>query len=101
MIQKLSDFAREADLDLRTLLEEQRNDPVLQVVRKWIKTSDTRSQNKHDINQSKTLLSYYNKVYQLSIESDTNLLCYREPIRDTCKTDMKICIYLFFYHSFL
>ena len=33
MIQKLSDFAREADLDLQTLLEDQLNDPVLQVVR--------------------------------------------------------------------
>ena len=39
LIQKLSDFARDADLDIQTLLEEQLNDPVLQVVRKWIKTS--------------------------------------------------------------
>ena len=38
LIQKLRDFAREADSDLQTLLEEQLNDPVLPVVRK---TSDT------------------------------------------------------------
>ena len=44
LIQKLNDFAREVDLDLQTLLEEQRNYPVLRDVRKWIKTSDTRPQ---------------------------------------------------------
>ena len=92
LIQKLSDFARDADLDLQTLLEEQLNDPVLQVVRKWIKTSDTKPQELPDNNQSKALLSCYNKFEQLFIEPDTNLLCYREPIQDTCKTEMKICV---------
>ena len=65
MIQKLSDFAREADLDIQTLIEEQLNDPVLQVVRKWIKTSDTRPQKTQDINQSKALLSNNNKFEQI------------------------------------
>ena len=92
LIQKLSDFARDADLDIQTLLEEQLNDPVLQVVRKWIKTSDTRPQKTPDVNQSKALLSYYNKFEQLFIEPDTNLLCYREPIQDTCKTKIEICV---------
>ena len=92
LIKKLSDFAREADLEVQTLLEEQLNDPVLQVVRKWIKTSDTRHQRTPDLNQSKALLSYYNKFGQLFIEPDTNLLCYREPIQDICKTQMKICV---------
>ena len=64
LIQKLSNFARDADLDKKTLLEEKLNDPVLQVVRKWIKMSDTRSQKTLDINQSKALLSYYNKFEQ-------------------------------------
>ena len=92
LIQKLSDFARNADLDIQTLLEEQLNDPVLQVVRKWIKTSDKRTQKTPDINQSKALLSFYKKFEQLFIEPDTNLLCYREPIQDTCKNEMKICV---------
>ena len=92
LIQKLSDFARDADLDIQTLLEEQLNDPVLQVVRKWIKTSDTRPQKTPDINQFKALLSNYNKFEQLFIEPDTNLLCYKEPINDTCKTEMEICV---------
>ena len=94
LIQKLSDFAREADLDIQTQLEEQLNDPVLQVVRKWIKTSDTRPQRTPDNNQSKALLSYYNKFEQLFIEPDTNLLRYKEPIQDSCKTEMKFCVHL-------
>ena len=75
LLQKLSDFARDADLDIQTLLEEQLNDPVLQVVRKWIKTSDTRPQKTPDISQFKALLSFYNKFEQVFIESDTNLFC--------------------------
>ena len=92
LIQKLSDFARDADLDKQTLLEEQLNDPVLQIVRKWIKTSDTRPQKTPDNNQSKALLSYYIKFEQLFIEPDSNLLCYRDPIQDTCKTEIKNCV---------
>ena len=92
LIQELSDFARETDLDRQTLLEEQVNDPVLQVVRKRIKTSDTRPQKRPDINQFKCSLSYYNKFEYLLIEPDTNLLCYGEPIQDTSKSEMKICV---------
>ena len=92
LIQIFSDFARDADSDIQTLLEKQLNDPVSQVVRKWIKASDTRPQKTPDINQSKALLSYYNKFEQLFIEPDTNLSCYREPIQDTCKTEMKNCV---------
>ena len=51
----------------------------------------------HDINQSKALLPYYTKFEQLFIESDTNLLCYREPIQDTCKTEMKTCVHLLLF----
>ena len=105
LIQKLSEFAHDADLDIQKLLEEQLNDPVLQVIRKWMKTSDIRPQKTPDVSQSKALLSYYNKFEQLFIEPDTNLLCYREPIQDTCRTEMKICVPLSLFpsshHSFL
>ena len=59
---------------------------------KWIETSNTRPQKTPDINQSNALLSYYNKFEQLLIKHDTDLLCYREPIQDTSKTEMKICV---------
>ena len=90
MIQRLSDYAGDAHLDIQTLLEEQLNDPVLHIIRKWMKTSDIRPQKTPDINQSKALLSYYNKFEQLYIKPDTNLLCYKQPIHDTCRTEMKI-----------
>ena len=92
LIQKFSDFARDADLDIQTLLEEQLNDPILQVVRKWIKTSDTRPQKTPDINQSKALVSFHIKSEQLFTGPDTNLLCDREPIQYACKTETKICV---------
>ena len=93
LIQKLSDFANEADLDLDIQLEEHLNDPVLQVVRKWIETSDAKPQKTPDNNQSKALLSIIlQQVQQLFIEPHNNLLCYREPIQNTCKTEMKVSV---------
>ena len=92
IIQKLSDFAKEADLDIDTLVSEQINNPVLQIVRKWIKQSDKRPQKTAEVNQSKALLSYYNKYEQLYIDEETNLLCYNEPMTDSCNMEMKICV---------
>ena len=92
LIQKLSDFARWIDLDKQTFLEEQLNDPVLKVVRKWIKISVKRHRKRPDLIHSKALLSCYNKFEQLFIEPDTNLQCYKEQIQDTCKAKMKICV---------
>ena len=92
LIQKLSDFAKTADLDVTTLVEEQLNDPVLQKVRSWIKKSDKRPTKTHDINQSKALLSYFNKFEQLFIDEETNLLCYNETVQETNRTEMKICV---------
>ena len=94
LIQELSDLAREADLHLQTLLEEQLNDLVLQVVRKWVETSDKRPRKTPAINQLKALLSFYNKFEQLFIEQDSNFLRYRDLIQDTCKSEMKICVSL-------
>ena len=92
LIQKLSEFAETADLDVTTLVEEQLNDPVLQKVRSWIKKSDKRPIKTHDINQSKALLSYFNRFEQLFIDEETNLPCYNETIQETSKTEMKICV---------
>ena len=45
LLQKLSDFAKTADLDVTTFVEEQLNDPALQKVCSWIKKSDKRPAN--------------------------------------------------------
>ena len=73
-------------------MEEQLNDPVLQKVRSWIKKSDKRPAKTHDINQSKALLSYFNRFEQLFIDEETNFLCYNETVQETNKTEMKICV---------
>ena len=86
--QKLSDFAKTADLDVNTLVEEQLNDPVLLKVRSWVKKSDKRPIKTHDIPQSKALLSYFNRFEQLSIDEETNLLCYNETVQETSKTEI-------------
>ena len=44
-----------------------------------------------EVNQSKALLSYYNKFEQLYIDEETNLLCYNEQMTNSCKMEMKIC----------
>ena len=92
MIQKLSDFAKTADLYVTTLVEEPLNDPVLQKVSSWIKKSDKRPTKTQDINQSKAILSYFNRFEQLIIDEETNLLCYNETVQETNKTEMKICV---------
>ena len=46
----------------------------------------------NDINQSKALLSYFNRFAQLFIDEETNLLCYNETVQETNKTEMKICV---------
>ena len=79
-------------LDVTTLVEEQLNDTVLQKVRSWIKKSDKRPTKLHDINQSKALLSYFNRFEQLFIDEETNLLCNNETVQETSKTEMKICV---------
>ena len=88
LIQKLGDFATTADLDVTTLVEEQLNVPVLRKVRSWIKKSDKRPTKTHDINQSKALLSYFNRFEQLFIGEETNLLCYNETVQETNKTEI-------------
>ena len=43
------------------------------------------------------MLSNYNKFEVFFIEYETNLLCYREPIQDPCRTEKKICVLLSFF----
>ena len=92
LIMKLNDFAKTADLHVTTLVEEQLNDPVLQKVRSWIKKSDKQPAKTHDINQSKALLSYFDKFEQNLIDEESNRLCYYEQVQETNKTEKKICV---------
>ena len=86
----MSDFAKTADLDVITLFEEQLNDPVLKKVRSWKgKSDDDKQKHMTSINQSKALLSYFNRFDQLFIDEETNLSCYIEPVQETNKIETK------------
>ena len=100
MTQKLSDFAKTADLDVNTLVEEQLNDLVLQKVRSWIKKIRQTPSKNHDISQSKALLSYLNRFEQLFTDEQTKLLGYNKTVQETSKAEMKRYVPLpLFYHS--
>ena len=92
LIQKLSEFAKTADLDVTTLVEEHFNDPVLQKKRSWMKNSDKRPVKTHHINQSKGQVPYFNRFEKLVIDQETNLLCYNETVQEITKTEMRICV---------
>ena len=58
-----------------------------------IKTSDTGAQKTvTTFNESEAPLSCYNMYEQSLIAHDTDFFCYREPIKDITKTEMKICV---------
>ena len=92
LLQKLSDYSKTADLDITTLVAEQINDPVLQIVRAWVRNKNKPNTKTPEIHQSKALLSYFNNFNQLFLDKESNLLCYNEPIHGTDKCEMKICV---------
>ena len=60
LLQKLSDDSKIANLDITTLVAEQINDPVLQVVRSWVTNNNKPTTKTPEIQQSKALLSSFN-----------------------------------------
>ena len=92
LLQKLSDYSKIADLDITTLVAEQINDPVSQVVRSWVRNNNKPTTKTPERQQSKALLSYFNNFNQLFLDKESNLLCYNEPVHGTDKYEMKICV---------
>ena len=79
LIQKLDEVAKTVDLDVSTILEEQRKDPVLGTVRSWIRKTTPPDAKSPEIQQSKGLLRYCQVFNRLFIEEEGQLLCYNEP----------------------
>ena len=69
-----------------------KNNSITQKVQSWIKKSDKRSTETHDINQSKAKLSYFNRFEQLFIDEETYFLWYNSTLQETSKTEMKKCV---------
>ena len=79
LIQKLDEVAKTVDLDVSTILEEQKKDPVLGTVRSWIRKNTPPDTKSPEIQQSKCRPRYCQEFNRLLVEEEGQLLCYNEP----------------------
>ena len=89
LIAKVTDFAKNANLDTDTILEEQVNDCVIDKGRDWLKVSKTPEKD-YTIKQSKALPAYRNNFNVLFLESQYDLLFYSGPCEDG-SFEVRIC----------
>ena len=91
LIQKLDAVAKTVDLDASTILEEQMKDPVLGIVRSWIRKNTPPDIKSPEIQQSKGLLRYCQEFNRLLIE-ERQLVCYNEPSDKLEEENLRICL---------
>ena len=92
LITKLDDVAKFVDLDVPTILQEQLKDPVLSIVRSWVKENLSRDLRAPEIRQSKGLLRYGQELDRLLVEEHGQLLCYDEPSDTLDERNLRICL---------
>ena len=92
LIADLDDVSKVVDLDVSTILAEQIKDPVLGIVRSWIRKGNLPDVKTPDIQQSKGLLRYCQERDQLLIEVEGQILCYNEPLDKLDEENLRICL---------
>ena len=92
LIGQLDKISKEAELNVTTILQEQINDPVLSVVRQWMKTGNKPTPKSPELQHSKGLMRYFQEFDRLTIEEQGNLLCYNEPTDDPADENLRICL---------
>ena len=92
LIAKLDDVAKTVDLDVSTILAEQIKDPVLGIVRSWLRKRISPETKSPDIQQSKGLLRYCQEFHRLLIEEEGQLLCYNEPTDKLDDENLRFCL---------
>ena len=92
LIAKLDNVAKTVDLDVSTILAEQRKDPVLGTVRSWIRKGISLKPKAPEIQQSEGLLRYCQEVDRLSIEEEGQLLCYNEHTDKLDDENLRVCL---------
>ena len=100
LIAKLDEVAETIDLDVSTILAEQNKDPVLGIVRSWIRKGIPPEPKTPDIQQSKGLLRYYQEIDRLLIEEEGQPLCYNEPTDKLDDKNLRICLPLSLFLAF-
>ena len=92
LITKLDDVAKIVDLEVPTILQEQLEDPVLNIVRSWIERNTSPDLRAPEIRQSKGLLRHGQELDRLLIEEHGQLLCYDDPSDTLDEKNWRICL---------
>ena len=92
LIATLDEVAKIIDLDVSTILAEQITDPVLGIVRSWIRKGTLPEPKDPEIQQSKGLLRYCQEFDRLLIEEEGQLLCYNGPTDKLDDENLRICL---------
>ena len=92
LIAKMTDFAKEAYLDVETIMHEQCNDNVIIDIKNCIKQNEKPERNKKNpYREEKGLKAYIRQFELLFIEDEHDLLCINEYNDDYTKSP-KICL---------
>ena len=92
LILKLDEVAKTVDIDVSTVLVEQKKDPVLGTVRSWIRKNNPSDTKSPEIQQSKGLLRNCQEFNRLLIEEKSQLLCYNEPSDKLEEENLRVCL---------
>ena len=89
LIDKLTTFSKEVDLNTSVICQEQLNDPVIQQIRQ-LRTNNNKDEKKIEFRQSKAILSYINNFEKLSFVG--NILCIQQQTDEPDIEYLKICV---------
>ena len=81
----MTDFAKTAALDVKTILQEQLKDPVNDSVKKWVKRG-TKLETKPPRPRDKAIRTYLRQFDLVFIENPNELLCIHEYNDDCSQT---------------
>ena len=101
LIAKPDDVAKTIDLEVSTILAEQIKDPFLGTVGSWIRKGTPPEPKTPEIQQSKGLLRFCPECDRLLIEEEGQLLCYNEPTDKSEDENLRICLPLSLFLTYL
>ena len=98
LIDKLTAFSKEVDLNTSVICQEQLKDPVLQQIRQ-LRANNTKDEKKIEFRQSKAIRSFTNNFEKLSFVG--NILCIHQQTDEPDIEYLKICVSLsLFFKAF-
>ena len=89
LIDKLTTFSKEVDLNTSVICQEQLKDPVIQQIRQ-LRTNNNKDEKKIEFRQSKAIMSYINNFEKLSFVG--NILCIQQQTDEPDIEYLKICV---------